>query len=310
MNKFKFKFKHLITVMMLFAFGVCAANAQQINSTRLLKDYNFDSIKTPDDVREFLQIYKYHYPDADIDIDGMVKFLQSAGDRINYDIIKKMMKSTADPDGFVHWWGFEEKVTTELIPCISDSNSYTRVNIHRKYGIPQFGIVTNCNGQTLDTVWYPFLKNANIYEGMIIAPVETDTSITVWLENKSDTTLDSFSIIIMDVLTGNIYSFSIFQGIHSNCFENTWPNPLYLSNSEGGTITNTISFIPGKAPKNIKDEYLNEGHTFNYSNIPNGLYFLSVIKYYYDYITYNNKFVVPYMRTIAKGIERREIIEE
>jgi hypothetical protein len=205
-------------------------------------------------------------------------------------------------DGFTSWWGFEEKVTTELIPCSSDSNSYTRIDIHRKYGIPQFGIVTNCEGKTLDTVWYPILKDASRYEGMIISPVETDTSITVYLEREKH---PSFGIMIIDVLTGSLSHLYLNEGLSSDAFENNpWPSTFHISDSIGGPITDSISF-PYGSPRNIKDEYLKYGSTLNYSNLPNGLYFLFIIS-----ANFNNNFTIPYMRTICKGIERREIIEE
>ena len=44
-------------------------------------------------------------------------------------------------------------ITTELIECSPSSNVYNRIDIHRNYGVPRFGIVWDCS-QNVDTVWY------------------------------------------------------------------------------------------------------------------------------------------------------------
>lgn len=202
-------------------------------------------------------------------------------------------------DSFHRYWYDEEKVTTELIPCSSDSNSYTRIDIHRNYGIPRFAVITDCNGQILDTVNYS-LGDFGRYRGMYNSPEYTDTSITVWWENTP------FYVIITDVLTGEPVIQEVFKGQPSSMFNDTYLSDtidFYDSlDASGNPVNLNISIrIPEgyKFPRTPK--YDNNGTTVNYSHIPDGLYFLFIID--------ASRGEVAHVNTIYRGMVKREMIE-
>jgi hypothetical protein len=213
------------------------------------------------------------------------------------------------PDSFfdAFWYncdavGFKEasparlKVNTELIPCSSDSNSYIRIDIHRNYGIPRFGIVTDCNGQILDTVHYTtsdFVRHLGTHN----APKFTDTSVTVWWEKTS------FFVIVMNVLTGEPVVQEVCKGQPSSMFEGFWPDTVTFSDSvdaSGHPVDTSLAITPANGEKFVNAPTSdNPGTTVNFSKIPNGLYFIFLI---------DGTGKVFNMTTINRGIERREII--
>jgi len=191
-------------------------------------------------------------------------------------------------DDFCRWWGATEKVTTELIECSSTSNVYNRIDIHRNHGVPRFGIITDCL-QNVDTVWYiPSTVNRSM--GGINAPVATGNSITVWWKESL------FTVRIMDILTGNVVLDEVRLGQPASLFVSAdaffgSPNGLHqVSDVPNGPATNTISFPAGTSFK--KDN--NAGTTIDYSNLPDGLYWI--------YITDNSNNTIPWMVTIRKGV--------
>jgi len=182
-------------------------------------------------------------------------------------------------DGYTSWWGFAEKVTTELIECNSTSNVYKKINIHREYGVPRYGVIMDCN-QNVDTVWYI----SNIYNrstsGGINSPEFTDTSVTVWWEEGS------FTVKIMDILTGNVVLDESHTGQHSSFFSDIIHS---LDDYSSGTKTEIIEFVGGFCPK--KDN--NIGTTIYYRNLPNGLYWIYIV---------DENDIIWSMRTMRKGI--------
>jgi len=189
------------------------------------------------------------------------------------------------------------KVNTELIPCSSDSNSFTRIDIYRNYGVPRFGIVTNCNGQILDTVHYT-TNDFRRFTGTSNVPEYTDTSITVYWEKTS------FIVIVMNVLTGEPVIQEICKGQPSSMFEGFFPDTVTFSDSidaSGRPVDTSLAITPADGGKfvNVPTDD-NPGTTVSFAKIPKGLYFIFIL----DGITGE----VVNMTTINKGIERREII--
>lgn len=181
------------------------------------------------------------------------------------------MLNMDDSDKFV----FDStKVTTELIAFKPDTNLYTKIDIHREKGIPRFGIITDAEGNVLDTAWY-VPNDIQQYLDTYDTPKITDTALTVWWKGSS------FNIVVIDVLTGNIIVDSVFKGQPASMYENSW---LFA-----GIFNNEKSSDDFKEPKSD-----NPGVTFSYNKIPNGLHFI--------YVKHDNKFV--FMETITKGIKR------
>jgi len=167
----------------------------------------------------------------------------------------------------------ETVVTTELIECSSSSNVYT-ININRNYGVPRFGVITDCS-QNVDTVWYMPNNITGSTSGGINTPLVTNADITVWWKEGT------FNVKIMDVLTGNVVLDTASIGQQANEFDNKIDS-IQLADST------TIAFdnlIPKKTT--------NPGVTINYSYLPNGLYWVYII---------DGNNVIWYMNTIRKGI--------
>ena len=197
----------------------------------------------------------------------------------DYEHYQSMMRHS--DEGFYRWKDLEEKVTTELIPCSANSNVYKRIDIHRNYGVPRFGIITDCASK-IDTVWYVPKDYINDAYGGIILPDETDTSITIIPieEMKKNWNENPFIIVVTDILTGKAAFAYKYEGEHLSLFPDFSP-------------VDTTSLID--ADKHIKIKRDENLITIYYgNNIPNGLYFLSII-------TNTNKII--YMKTIRKGIE-------
>lgn len=153
----------------------------------------------------------------------------------------------------------EKKVTTESIECSENSNVHTKIDIHRNYGIPRFGIVTDCAGQMLDTVWY-MPNNIIRAGGGWNGPNKTDTSITIWWREGS------FTVQIMNVLTGDIVLNEKHNGQSASLFE----EPIgAMEQTNVGSIEFPEPFYPKKDS--------NPGTTITYSNLPNGLYWLYIL---------------------------------
>lgn len=183
-------------------------------------------------------------------------------------------------DDFCRWSGQIQKVTTELVPCSPTSNIYTRIDIHRNYGIPRFGIITDCTSQILDTVWY--VPNVfGRFNGVISPPEETATSITVFWEETL------FSVKIMNILTGEIVLDETHSGQASGLFASLGTNVLVPVDPDLPEIT-----FPGGTPSVKTSD--NPGTTIDFSDIPDGLYFL--------YIVDVGNSTIPYMKTIRKNI--------
>ena len=184
-------------------------------------------------------------------------------------------------DDFQNYWGFDEKITTELIECNPSSNVYTKINIYRNYGVPRYGVITDCS-QNVDTVWYiPSVYDRSI-SGGINAPKMTDTSLTVWWAGSY------FIVNIMDVLTGDVVLKETHSGQAPSLFGETITTFQYLDSNVVGGIS-TVDFGGGFQPKNSS----NPGTTIDYSYLPDGLYWI--------YIVDRNN-IIWYMKTIRKGI--------
>ena len=182
---------------------------------------------------------------------------------------------------FTIYWGFEEKITTELIKCSSASNVYTKIEIMRNYGIPRYGITTDCNNN-IDTVWYiPTILNGTT-SGGIVLPAVTDTSITVWWREGN------YNVKIMDVLTGNIVLDETNDGLMASLFREPINPDSLIGNINAETGKKIIDFGEFFPPLDN-----NQGTTINYSNLSNGLYWIYII---------NEKNLICYMQTIRKGI--------
>ena len=194
--------------------------------------------------------------------------------------IKAQNTSQFNLDDFGKYIGISEKVTTELIECSATSNIYKRIDIHRNYGVPRFGVITDCN-QNIDTVWYIPSNYNRLTSGGINAPEITDTSITIWWNGVY------FTLKIMDVSTGNVVLNETHSGQAASLFANIG-NTLELSDAYGGPVANTITFDNFYAKEDN-----NPGTTITYSDLANGLYWI--------YIVDDNN-VIWYMNTLRKGI--------
>jgi len=170
----------------------------------------------------------------------------------------------------------QDTVTTEFIECSPGADIYTRIDIHRNYGVPRFGIVTSCEGQILDTVEY-IPSNFNRHtEGGINSPLVTDSTITIWWQKGF------FTVTFMDVLNGEIVLSITAMGQPATGFHNAIN---FIDCDSTSSLALTTGFSPKKST--------NPGELIGYSNLSNGLYWI--------YITDDNN-VIWYMRTIRKGI--------
>lgn len=186
-------------------------------------------------------------------------------------------------DGYSRWWGKQHKITTELMPCSPTSNVYTKIEVHRNYGIPRFGVITDCAQQTLDTVWY-LPNNLVRSETGINRPTTTDTSITVFWKDAA------FTLKVIDVMTGNVVLNETRTGQPASLFGETIYS-VPLSDTINGPITKTIEFPSGGfTPKTDS----NPGATISLANLPDGIYFI--------YIVGAGTNEIAWMRTIRKGI--------
>lgn len=189
-------------------------------------------------------------------------------------------------DGYSRWWGKQHKITTELMPCSPTSNVYTKIEVHRNYGIPRFGVITDCAQQTLDTVWY-LPNNLVRSETGINRPTTTDTSITIFWQESA------FTLKVIDVMTGNVVLNETRTGQPASLFgETIFGDTIHLSKTIGGPTTKTIAFPEGSAIQPKLDS--NPGATISLANLPNGIYFI--------YIIGAGTNEIAWMRTIRKGI--------
>lgn len=196
--------------------------------------------------------------------------------------VKEQLDDRMLEDGYIRWWGQQHKITTELMPCSPTSNVYTKIEIHRNYGIPRFGIITDCT-QNLDTVWY--LPNNLVRSKVgINRPTTTDTSITVFWKDAA------FTLKVIDVMTGNVVLNETRTGQPASLFGETIYS-VPLSDTINGPITKTIEFPSGGfTPKTDS----NPGATISLANLPDGIYFI--------YIVGAGTNEIAWMRTIRKGI--------
>lgn len=186
-------------------------------------------------------------------------------------------------DGFCRWWWKESQVTTELIECCLTSNVYTKIDIHREYGVPRYGIVTDCSSKIIDTVWY-IPNNFIRSESGINTPKVTDTSIIIWWGKNQ------FTFKIMNILTGEVILNETHMGQSSNLFSNGFLEmPLRETADTNSTIVTTISFDEPFFPR----KYNNIGTTINYNGLSDGLYWIYIVNE-------NNEIV--WMITIRKEI--------
>lgn len=180
-----------------------------------------------------------------------------------------------------------EKITTELIAYKSDTNLYTKIDIHRENGIPRFGIITDNKGHIMDTVWY-VSNDIPRYKSVFTGPEWTDTSLTFWWEETP------FNIVVVDALTGQIVIDSAFKGQPTSMFEDGMPTTMLAYNNPFGEVVDTIKAGGTNATYLREPKEDNQGITFSYKKIPNGLHFI--------YVKYDNKVVC--METVTKGVKR------
>ena len=172
-----------------------------------------------------------------------------------------------DEFAFVYSLFGNNTVSQEIIPCDAAyySNTNALVSIHRTDGIPRFGLVVDCYGNELDTVWYmnPYtnkiIRNTGYY-----CPVMTDVSINVWNEG-------GFRIQIMDVLTGDVVFSESHQGQGISSFSRKSINDnLYIDVDLQSPNSDVVSF------EIDMPEYYNSGTLVEYPDINKGLYFLFI----------------------------------
>ena len=178
-------------------------------------------------------------------------------------------------DDFARYTFLKEGTTTELIECSATSNIYKKIDIDREFGIPRFGIITDCN-QNIDTVQYIPNNLIRSESGGITSPLFTDTAITIWWKSGN------FTVNIMNVLTGDV----VLSETHSEQAANEFNERIDSLKLADSTI---IEFPGGfTSPKTS-----NPGITITYSDLANGLYWV--------YIVDDNN-VIWYMNTLRKGI--------